>query len=78
MKQSARAKRLEEYLTDTYNYEEALEGLRIYVEDNLVFPFRAKLKGKKSGEITVTGIASGSPEHCVVCKAKVWMNARVM
>ncbi len=47
MKQSARAKRLDEYLTDTYSYEDAMEGMRIYVEDNLVFPFQAKLKGKK-------------------------------
>ncbi len=45
--------------------------MHIYIEDNLVFPFQAKLKGKKSEEITVTGIARGSLGHCVACKAKV-------
>lgn len=65
-------KRIEEFLTDTYDYEEAIEGLRIYLEENLKFPFQAKLRGaRNSAEFTVTAMDSNSLGHCIACKAKL-------
>ncbi len=68
----SRRKRIEEVLTDAYSEDEELEGFRVYLENELEFPFVARIRGeKKSREMIVSGLDSKSLDKSVVCKARI-------
>ena len=68
LKEKNQNKRIEIVLTDAYREDEMQSAFCCYLEDNIKFPFEAKIRGdKKSKRFTVLRFTSLTP-HRIVCE----------
>ena len=67
-----RDKRIEIVLVDTYDEGEQRAAFCVYLEDNIEFPFKAKLRNTKKSEVfTVTRFSRLDPDIGIVCDVKI-------